>query len=176
MQVINEVLPSDPERIAAMQAPGPEGPIVMVNLLRFRDFALYPDGSEPGLSGREAYERYGRAVAQLLPKFGGRALFAGDVSFLALGQVEDLWDEVALVRYPDRKALWDMSTSLEWQAISAHRHAGLAGQLNIECTASKGLLSGEESGEEFGEARGEDSGEKLAEKSGQTGAHPAGEI
>lgn len=139
MEVINEVLPSDPARIEAMQAPGPSGPIVMVNLLRFRERAVYADGSDPELSGREAYERYGRAVAELLPRFGGRALFAGDVSFLALGQVEELWDEIALVEYPDRKALWDMSTSPEWQAIAVHRSAGLAGQLNIECTPSQGL-------------------------------------
>ena len=139
MEVVNEVMPSDAARIEAMQAPGPDGPIIMVNLLKFREKAQYADGSEPELSGREAYERYGRAVAELLPTFGGRALFAGDVSFLALGQVEELWDEIALVEYPDRKALWDMSTSAEWQAIAVHRSAGLAGQLNIECTPSQGL-------------------------------------
>ena len=139
MNVTNEVMPTSGEGIEAMQEAGPEGPIVMVNLLKFHEFAQYADGREPELSGREAYERYGRAVAELLPKFGGRALFAGEVTFLALGQAEDLWDEIALVEYPDRRALWDMSTSPEWQVIAVHRRAGLAGQLNIECTPSKGL-------------------------------------
>lgn len=134
MRVVNEVMPADPKRIAALQEPGPPGPIVMVNLLKFRERAQYPDGRDAHLSGREAYMRYGEAVTKLLPRFGGRALFAGDVSFLALGEVEDLWDEVALAEYPNRGALWAMSISPEWQAIAVHREAGLAGQLNIETT------------------------------------------
>ena len=49
-----------------------------------------------------------------------------------LGEVEDLWDEVAIAAYPNRNALLRMSTSQEWQDLSVHRAAGLAGQLNIE--------------------------------------------
>ena len=139
MKVVNEVMPTDPKRIAAMQETGPEGPIVMVNLLKFRERAQYPDGRDAQLSGREAYMRYGEAVAKLLPVYGGRALFMGDVTFLALGQVEELWDEIALAEYPNRAALWAMSTSPEWQAIAVHRQAGLAGQLNIETTYSAGF-------------------------------------
>jgi uncharacterized protein (DUF1330 family) len=141
MEVFNELMPADPERIAAMQEAGPDGPIVMVNLLRFREKALYPDGRDPHLSGREAYMRYGAAVAELLPKFGGRVLFAGDVTFLALGRVEDLWDEIALAEYPNRAALWAMSSSPEWREIAVHRQAGLAGQLNIETTRSAGMAA-----------------------------------
>ena len=59
-------------------------------------------------------------------------MFAGDVTFLALGQVEDLWDEVAIATYSNRAGLFAMSTSDEWRALSVHRTAGLAGQLNIE--------------------------------------------
>jgi len=142
VKVTNEVMPNDPERIAAMQEPGPDGPIVMVNLLKFRERARYPDGRDPELSGRDAYMRYGAAVAELLPKFGGRPLFAGDVTFLALGQVEELWDEIALAEYPNRAALWAMSTSAEWREIAVHREAGLAGQLNIETTYTAGFFAG----------------------------------
>jgi uncharacterized protein (DUF1330 family) len=139
MQVINEVMPGDPERVAAMQEAGPKGPIVMVNLLKFRERARYPDGRDAHLSGREAYARYAKAVSALLPEFGGRAIFAGDVTFLALGRVEDLWDEVAMAEYPDRAALWAMSTSARWREIAVHREAGLAGQLNIETTYAAGF-------------------------------------
>ncbi|HSG89373.1 MAG TPA: DUF1330 domain-containing protein [Pseudomonadales bacterium] len=139
MEVVNEVMPQDMARIEAMQEQGPDGPIIMVNLLKFRDRAEYADGSDAHLTGREAYARYGNEVSKLLVKFGGRAIFAGDVSFLALGQVETLWDEIALAEYPDRAALWAMSTSPEWQAISHHRAAGLAGQLNIETTYAAGF-------------------------------------
>ena len=49
-----------------------------------------------------------------------------------LGQVEELWDEVAIAMYPNRRAMVEMSTSSEWRGISVHREAGLKGQLNIE--------------------------------------------
>ena len=132
MEVTNEVLPTSPERMAAMAEPGPDGPIFMVNLLTFKERAEYEDGRETDLTGREAYNLYGAAVFGILPDYGAEPVFMGDVTFLSLGQVEELWDEVAIVKYPNRAALLAMSTSAEWQAASVHRTAGLAGQLNIE--------------------------------------------
>ncbi len=132
MEVVNEVMPTSQERIAEMMAPGPDGPIHMVNLLKFKERAEYEDGRDTDLTGAEAYQIYGRGVAELLPTYGGSITFAADVTFLALGQVEDLWDEVAIATYPNRAALLAMSTSDEWRALAVHRTAGLAGQLNIE--------------------------------------------
>lgn len=132
MQVINEVFPKDPSRLRPLMEPGPKGPIFMVNLLKFKAKAEYKDDRPTALSGRDAYMIYGRAVTELLPKFGGRAVFAADVTFLALGQVEELWDEVAIASYPNRRAMVEMSMSKEWQEMAVHRDAGLAGQLNIE--------------------------------------------
>lgn len=138
MQVTNEVMPTNPEHIQKMLEPGPDKPIFMVNLLKFKDKAQYKDGRKTDLSGRDAYMIYGKAVSELLPKFGGRAVFAADVTFLALGQVEELWDEVAIATYPNRRAMVDMSMSKEWREISVHRDAGLKGQLNIETVLQDG--------------------------------------
>ncbi|GJM37963.1 MAG: DUF1330 domain-containing protein [Acidimicrobiales bacterium] len=132
MEVVNEVMPTSPERVEQMLEPGPDGPIFMVNLLTFKDEAEYEDGRETDLTGREAYQLYGRVASQLITEYGGEIVFVGDVTFLALGQVDELWDEVAIAKYPNRRALFDMSSSPEWQAASMHRAAGLAGQLNIE--------------------------------------------
>ena len=132
MEVINEVLPTSSERIKEMMEPGPEGPIYMINLLKFKEDAEYEDGRDTQLTGYEAYQIYGKGVAQLLPKYGGEVFFMGDVTFLSLGQVEELWDEVAIAKYPDRGSLVQMTSSEEWQALAVHRAAGLAGQLNIE--------------------------------------------
>lgn len=140
MEFVNEVMPTSAERIQEMQEEGPEGPIYMVNLLKFKDKAEYADGRETNLTGREAYEIYGKAVFELLPKFGGKGVFVGDVTFLALGQVDELWDEVAIAMYPKRGDLFRMSSSKEWQEIAVHRAAGLAGQLNIETVAPAGML------------------------------------
>ena len=135
MEVINEVFPSDPEQMAQMAEKGPDGPIFMVNLLKFKEKAEYVDGRETDLTGREAYQLYGAGVAGLLPEYGGRIFFMADVTFLSLGQVEELWDEVAIAAYPDRGSLVRMSQSKEWQALAVHRAAGLKGQLNIESVA-----------------------------------------
>jgi len=139
MKVTNDVLPSDPAQIKQMFEPGPAGPIFMVNLLKFRDRAVYEDGRPTDLSGREAYMIYGREVAKLIEAFDGKAIFAADVTFLALGQVEELWDEVAIAMYPNRAALLAMSTSDAWREIAVHRTAGLKGQLNIETVAQPGM-------------------------------------
>lgn len=133
MNVENEVYP-DPAQMAEMGTPGPDGPIVMVNLLKFRDRARYRDGREPELSGRDAYHRYAAAFVKPLRAAGGRVLFVGDVTLLSLGHVESLWDEVAVVEYPSRAAFHAMATGAEWRDIAIHREAGLEGQLNIETT------------------------------------------
>ena len=132
VEVINEVLPTSSERIKEMMEPGPEGPIYMINLLKFKEHAEYEDGRDTQLTGYEAYQIYGKGVARLLPEYGGEVFFMGDVTFLSLGQVEELWDEVAIAKYPDRGSLVQMTSSEEWQALAVHRAAGLAGQLNIE--------------------------------------------
>jgi uncharacterized protein (DUF1330 family) len=49
-----------------------------------------------------------------------------------LGEVEELWDTVAIAMYPSRKAMMEMMMSPDYQASAVHREAGLAGQLNIE--------------------------------------------
>lgn len=135
MEVVNEVMPTSAERIEEMMQPGPDGPIYMVNLLKFKDKAEYEDGRETDLTGFEAYQLYGREVSQIIRDYGGEIQFAANVTFLSLGQVEELWDEIAIAKYPNRGALLAMSSSEEWRAASVHRTAGLAGQLNIETVA-----------------------------------------
>ncbi len=134
MNVVNAVFPGA-EQIGAFFSAAEDGPFVMVNLLKFREHADYPDGSEPELSGREAYARYGAAVQACLASVGGKSVFAGAVTDLLLGEVEELWDMVALAQYPSRAAMMAMVQSPEYQAIEKHRIAGLAGQLNIRTKA-----------------------------------------
>lgn len=134
MQITNEVEPSDPQRIAEFAEPGPDGPIFMVNLLKFKERAEYEDGRETELTGAEAYAIYGAAVVPMVMERGGRIVFTGAVSWLMLGQADDMWDQVAVVEYPNRAALLDMASSPEYQEVAVHRLAGLEGQLNIETT------------------------------------------
>jgi uncharacterized protein (DUF1330 family) len=137
MQVSNAVLPNEAQ-IKGFFEPGPEGPIYMVNLLKFRERAEYEDGRETSLTGREAYALYEDGVAALLPAFGGHAGFIADVERLMLGEVEELWDAVAIAVYPSRQAMLEMMQSDGMREISPHRTAGLAGQLNIETVGARG--------------------------------------
>lgn len=131
MKVENSVNPTQ-EQMAGFLAPGPEGPISMVNLLKFRVKASYEDGRETELTGAQAYSIYSRGVLKTLSKVGGKLVFSGDVSRLMLGEVEELWDLVAIAQYPSRAATLEMMQLSEYSEISVHRSAGLAGQLNME--------------------------------------------
>lgn len=132
MIVTNKLHPA-PEQAMGFFAADDGAPMCMVNLLKFREKAAYADGSEPDLKGREAYARYAAGVNACLAAVGGKVRFSGAVTGLLLGEVEELWDMVAIAEYPSRKAMMAMVQSPEYQAITKHRDAGLAGQLNI-CT------------------------------------------
>ena len=131
MQVTNKILPSE-EQINGFINESEVGPISMVNLLRYKDKALYQDGRDTNLTGEEAYGLYAKEVINFVEKYGGEFIFAGKVTRLMLGEVEDLWDAVAIAKYPNRKAMLDMTMDPEYQKIHVHRDAGLEGQLNIE--------------------------------------------
>jgi uncharacterized protein (DUF1330 family) len=142
MQVTNSVYPNE-EQIRGFSEPGPEGPIYMVNLLKFKDRAEYTDGRENGLTGEQAYAIYAEGVAGLLAEHGGALIFSADVERLMLGEAEELWDKVAIAMYPSRAAMLEMMSSPRMQEIGVHRAAGLAGQLNIETAGASGSwLSG----------------------------------
>lgn len=139
VKVQNALEPND-EQMAGFAAPDDGKAIYMVNLLKYRAKAQYPDGRDSELSGAEAYARYGAGVVDCLAMVGGSVVFSGGVRRLMLGEVEDLWDDVAIAMYPSRKAMLEMMMSPEYQAIVEHRSAGLEGQLNIETVA--GALGG----------------------------------
>ena len=107
-------------------------PIYMVNLLKFKDKAEYEDGRETNLTGAEAYLIYGQEVQDHLKKVGGETIFSGRVERLMLGEVVELWDIVAIAKYPSRKAMIEMIMDADYQESEKHRSAGLKGQLNIE--------------------------------------------
>ena len=134
MEVHNAVTPTA-EQIEGFLAPDAAGPIFMVNLLKFKERAEYEDGRETPLSGREAYALYATEVAKVITEVGGKLIFGANVERLMLGEVEELWDQVAIAMYPSRAAMFEMIQLPEYAAISVHRTAGLAGQLNIETVA-----------------------------------------
>ena len=131
MKVENKVTPNEDQINGFLENPE-IGPISMVNLLKYKDKAIYDDGRDTNLSGEEAYGLYAVEVVKLVEKYGGEFIFAGKVNRLMLGEVEDLWDAGAIAKYPNRKAMLEMTMDPDYQKIHVHRDAGLEGQLNIE--------------------------------------------
>lgn len=131
MEYQNAVVPT-PEQVEGFLTPAGEGPIFMINLLKFKARAEYEDSRETELTGREAYQIYARRVAKVIQQVGGQLCFGAEVERLMLGEVEELWDQVAIAMYPSRAAMFEMIQLPEYAEISVHRSAGLAGQLNIE--------------------------------------------
>jgi uncharacterized protein (DUF1330 family) len=138
MRVVNEVMP-DLQRAMAFFGDAEDGAFVMVNLLKFKPRAEYADGTDSHLTGADAYARYGEEVRKLVEGLGGRVRYSGAVTGLLLGEVEELWDAVALAEYPSLAAFREMAMSPAMQAIEHHRKAGLAGQLNIRTRPGVGF-------------------------------------
>ena len=130
MEVKNAVMPNE-DQIKEFSEQGEDKPIYMVNLLKFKEKANYPDKRETDLTGEEAYAIYAEEVAGHLEKVGGKPLFGGEGERLMLGEVEDLWDKVAIAMYPSRKAMFQMINDPDYIVSAQHRVAGLEGQLNI---------------------------------------------
>ena len=98
-----------------------EGPVVMVNLMRFRKRSLDGDGS-----GWDAYLRYSALTVPMIKARGGTLLWTGEAKAVALGAQEgNRWDYVALVYYPSSAAFIDMMTSADYERIcDPHRRNG----------------------------------------------------
>jgi len=122
-------LHKDPTSMTAMAAADPNEPVVMLNLLRYRDIAAAGFGVD-GLTGREAYAVYGREFAKLNPRFGGEPLWMGRALRSIIG-AED-WDVVILVKYPTRAQFVGMQQDPDYQAIAPIRAAALADSRLVE--------------------------------------------
>ena len=135
MRVTNALRPTE-EQLRALLDGDLEGPVSMLNLLKFKERAEYEDGRATSLTGWEAYQRYGDQMRAFVESKGGRFIFAGHVRHLMLGAVDGLWDTAAIVEYPSKEAFVEIISSPEVAGFAVHRTAGLEGQLLIAITAA----------------------------------------
>jgi uncharacterized protein (DUF1330 family) len=127
------------EQVQALASSADSGPVVMVNLLRFKPYA---DGIDEGITGAEAYARYSQAAEPFLRGVGGRLLSAVAPRESVIGPPELEWDLVLLVQYPSRAKFLEMATDPEYLKIHAHREAALADSRLIACSELTGALVG----------------------------------
>ena len=123
----------DESQVRKLTERGGSGPVVMLNLLRFRDRALEP---AEGMTGAEAYGKYSVEVAPILERAGGRVLTAALCEESVIGPAEPEWDLVIIVEYPSVGAFLEMIESPDY--LDAHRYR-FAGVADSRLVASTGL-------------------------------------
>jgi len=134
----NKSVVPTPAQMQAMVEAGPEGPIVMVNLLKYRERASYeadrPEASE-NLSGREAYQRYGMTAFKHVSARGGGIAWMGPQALVFIGGPEQEWDDIVCVKYPTRQKFLEMISDPDYLAATHHRDAGLERTALLCCKA-----------------------------------------
>ena len=115
----------------ATRPPEEDGPIYMVNLMKYHEVAQYADdaGVDKPITGREADDRYN--PTSILAKIGATIVFVGDVVSNRDGD-ED-WDRIAIVRYATRKSFIDMQTRRDFADKHKHKAAGMQRTIIVCC-------------------------------------------
>lgn len=132
----------DPERaqFEAFKTLDRDHPIEMLNLVRFRKRAAYPAGHEladAGLSGAEAYRRYGAETAPIIARLGASIVWRGAFQTVLIGPADEAWDEVFIARYPTVHAFLEMVTDPVYQNAVIHRQAAVETSRLIRCAPTE---------------------------------------
>ena len=108
---------------------GISGPVTMLNLLRFRDWADYsrfPEAAPPHrISGSDAYDRYMAHTMPFLTAAGGSVSFLGLGGHSLVGPPEERWDLVMAVRQTSVQDFLAFATNEAYLAGLCHRTAAL---------------------------------------------------
>ncbi len=128
------------DQVRALRDAPDTGPIVMVNMLKFRDRAEYPDDFEgdADVSGAEAYARYQHVFTVAVAKTSrAEVLYSGPVKQVFIGEegtdATD-WDKMLIVRYPDKSDFLAMMANEQYRTEGlVHRYAGLERTVLLRC-------------------------------------------
>ena len=111
------------ETFAAFRAADREGPIHMLNLVRLRRQAAYPDGR--AASGAEAYAAYGRESLPVFSRLGGSIVWSGKFELMLIGPPGERWDRCFIARYPSVAAFVEMIRDPVYREAVKHRQAAV---------------------------------------------------
>ena len=124
------------EAFAAFRANDRPGPIHMLNLVRFRGKAAYPDGR--AATGAEAYAAYGRDSGPVFARLGGRIVWRGNFEFMLIGPSDEKWDECFIAEYPTVSAFVSMIRDPVYREAVKHRQAAVLDSRLIRLAPSAG--------------------------------------
>jgi len=98
-------------------------PIMMLNLIRLRDEAQYPDGRN--VSGAQAYKSYGEESGPIFKRVGGEIIWRGEPKCVVIGPLEEAWDIAFIARYPNSSAFMAMIADADYKKVVVHRQAAV---------------------------------------------------
>ena len=99
-------------------------PVQMLNLLRLRDQAAYPDGR--AATGAEAYRAYGKRSGPIFQRVGGQIIWRGEPKLTLIGPADEAWDLAFIAAYPSAAAFLEMVTDPVYQSEAVpHRQAAV---------------------------------------------------
>jgi len=128
----------DPERdqFDAFKALPRDEPIMMLNLLRFHEKAVYDDAREA--TGAEAYAAYGRESRPVFSRVGGSIVWRGAPEFMLIGPPEKRWDLAFIARYPTADAFLEMITDPDYRVAVKHRQAAVMDSRLVRMAETEG--------------------------------------
>ena len=112
------------EAFAAFRADDRAGPVHMLNLVRLRERAAYPDGRSA--SGAEAYAAYGRESLPVFTRLRGSIVWRGRFEMTLIGPAEERWDLCFIAQYPSVAAFVEMIRDPVYREAVKHRQAAVA--------------------------------------------------
>jgi uncharacterized protein (DUF1330 family) len=116
------------ENFDAFKALPRDTPIHMLNLLRFRDLAAYPDGHEcegKGWTGAQAYAEYGRTSDPIFKSVGGGIVWRGTMEAMVTGPSDKNWELAFIASYPNAAAFLAMIVNPAYKVAVVHRQAAV---------------------------------------------------
>jgi uncharacterized protein (DUF1330 family) len=111
------------EVFAAFRDNDRAGPIHMLNLVRLRQRAAYPDGRS--VTGAEAYAAYGRDSGPVFTRLGGKVVWQGRFELMLIGPREEYWDHCFIAEYPGVAAFVEMIRDPVYREAVKHRQAAV---------------------------------------------------
>ena len=115
--------------------PEADSPFWAVNLMKYKERAAYADGADHGLTGREADDAY--APVEQLAAVGAMVAFHGDV-IDHIGE-EPRWERIGIVRYPSRRAFFEMQARDDFKRQHEHKSAGMDVTIVMASAPSPGI-------------------------------------
>jgi uncharacterized protein (DUF1330 family) len=119
----------DKDAWAAFKGMPRDRPIQMLNLIRLRPLADYPEGHPEhgkGLTGLNAYLLYAETTAPILRRLGARVVWSGQPQLMLTGPQDEAWDIAFVAEYPTASAFIEMVRDPEYRVHVQHRTAATA--------------------------------------------------